>query len=148
MSALTRNYRNLFLDAGVESFDEDKYSRCLDAVLATERVPLDRVLGVDGTAGGLCVVDDQGVAVAHERGIFNRRVEVDRVLPLGAVARVRKEIEGFKGRGGLSIIGYDADGRELGKVNWGLSGPEWVAPFAEQQSMLVYQLICRVMDEQ
>jgi hypothetical protein len=70
-----------------------------------------------------------------------------RVLPLAAVMRLRKEVEGFKGRGGLSIIGYDAAGREVGKVNWGLSGPDWVAPLAERQSEHVYQLICRVMDQ-
>ena len=147
MPPLTHNYLNLFLDAGIQSFDQDKYSRCLDAVLATERVSLDDVVGVGEIDGGLCVVHRQAVTVAHERGLFNRRVEVDRVLPLGTVARLRKEIEGFKGRDGLSIIGYNADGREVGKVNWGLSGPEWVEPLAQRQSDHVYQLICAVMDE-
>jgi hypothetical protein len=140
------NYLNLYLDAGI-SGDQDKYSRCLDAVLAQEGIGVDDIVGIGEKDDDLCVVHRQAITLASEKGMFNKRLEVRRVATIASVARLRKEIEGFKGRGGLSIIGYDANGEELWKINWGLGGPDWVLPMVERQSGHLFKVISEAMDK-
>jgi hypothetical protein len=140
------NYLNLYLDAGI-SHDQEKYGRCLDAVLAQEGIEVDDIIGIGEKDDDVCVVHRQAITLAAEKGIFNTRIEVRRVGPLAPVARLRKEIEGFKGRGGLSIIGYNTDGEELWKINWGLGGPDWVVPMVERQSEHLFKVISNAMDK-
>jgi len=141
------DYLNLLLDADIsDRHAQEKYGRCLDAVLAQEGAGVDDIFGVGQRHDDICVVHRKGIAVASEKGIFNTRIEVRRVGPIMGVARLRKEVEGFKGRGGMSIIGYDAGGQELWKVNWGLGGPDWVVPMVERQSEHLFKVISEAMD--
>lgn len=142
------DYLNLFLDAGI-SFEsaQEKHGRCLDELCRQQRLDVTDIIGVGEKDGELCVVHRQGIVLASERGMFNKRIELDNVAPVSAIARLRREIEGFKGRGGLCINAYDASGNEVFKLSWGLGGPEWVVPLAERQSEHVYDAICAAMDQ-
>jgi len=139
-------YLNLYLDAGI-SGDQEKYGRCLDAVLAQEGIGVDDIVGIGEKDDDLCVVYRQAITLVSEKGMFNKRLEVRRVASIASVARLRKEIEGFKGRGGLSIIGYDSSGEELWKINWGLGGPDGVLPMVERQSDHLFKVIGEAMDK-
>ena len=144
----TSDYLNLFLDAGITDRDaQEKYGRCLDVVLARDGIAVGDIIGVGEMVDDLCVVHRQAITIVSEKGMFSKRVEVRRVAPLASIARVRKEIEGFKGRGGLSVITYDASGIEVGKLNWGLGGPDWVVPMAERQSEHLFNVISSAMDQ-
>jgi hypothetical protein len=140
------NYLNLFLDAGINQMNHDKYSRCLDAVLAQEGITVGDIIGVGEHNDSLCVVHRQAIVEASERGMFNKRIELRRVGPVAGIARLRREAEGFKGRDGLNIIAHDASGQVQWKISWGLGGPDWVVPAAERESEHVYNLIAQAMD--
>jgi hypothetical protein len=140
------NYLNLYLDAGITN-DQEKYSRCLDAVLAQEGIAVDDIVGIGEKDDDLCVIHRQAVTLVSEKGMFKTRIEVQPVGSMAPVTRLMKEIEGFKGRDGLSIIAYDASGNNLWKVNWGLGGPDWVLPMVERQSDHLFGVITDAMNK-
>ncbi len=147
---LEANYPNLFLDANIgDPRDQEKYSRCLDEVLAREGVTVADIVGVgeNGTGSNLdlYVVHRHAITLTCERGIFNKRVEVVRLCPTAAIARLRTTEEGFKGTD-LTITGNDAKGGEVLKIKWGLGGPDWVEPLVLRQREHLFQVISRAMD--
>jgi hypothetical protein len=145
---LVNNYPNLFLDAEIYS-DQEKYSRCLDAVLEHEGIAVDDVIGIGERGSGnndLYVVHRTGIAVAYERGIFNKRIEVERVCAIASIARLRGTQEGFKGNE-LTITGNDSAGSEVLKIVWGLGGPDWVEPLLLKQREHLFKVISEAMDK-
>jgi hypothetical protein len=142
---LEANYPNLFLDAGISSpHDQEKYARRLDQVLAQEGITVDEILGVGERGTGsnldLYVVHRQGITLASERGIFNKRIEVRHLCSTASIARLRVTEEGFKGTD-LTIIGNDSRGAEVLKITWGLGGPDWVEPLVLGQREHLFRLI-------
>lgn len=147
---LEANYPNLFLDAGISSpRDQEKYSRCLDAVLAREEITVADVIGIgeNGTGSNhdLYVVHRKAITLTRERGIFNKRIEVDRLCSTAAIARLRETQEGFKGTE-LTITANDAKGEQILRITWGLGGPDWVEPLVLRQRQHLFQVIGKAMD--
>jgi hypothetical protein len=147
---LEANYPNLFLDAGISSaHDQDKYSRCLDAVIAQEGITIADIIGVgeNGTGSNLdlYVVHRRAVTLTRERGIFNKRIEVQRLCATSSIARLRETQEGFKGTD-LTITANDAKGEQVLRITWGLGGPDWVEPLVLRQRQNLFQVISRAMD--
>jgi hypothetical protein len=146
----TSDYLNLFLDAGIsDRRDQENYGRRLDAYLAQERITVGDIVGIGerGTGGNLdlYVVHRQALALATERGMFNKRIEIQRVAPIASIARLRATQEGFKGTE-LTITANEANGHELFKIVWGLGGPDWVGPLVERQRQNLFSVISKVMD--
>jgi hypothetical protein len=144
------NYMNLYLDAQISSSsDQDKYSRCLDAVVAQEGITADDIVGVgeNGTGSNrdLYVVHRQGVTLTYERGLFNKKIGVERKCPIASIARLSVTQEGFKGTE-LTITGHDAAGNVVLKITWGLGGPDWVEPLVLRQREHLAQTISTAMD--
>jgi len=147
---LEANYPNLFLDAGItDPTDREKYSRCLDAVLEKEGITVGDVIGVgeNGTGSNLdlYVVHRHAITLTSERGIFNKRVSVERLCATDAIARLRTTEEGFKGTD-LTITANDAKGEEILKIRWGLGGPDWVKPLVLRQREHLFSLIGRAVN--
>lgn len=112
---LEANYPNLFLDAEIsDQRDQEKYSRCLDAVLAKEGISVADIIGMgeNGTGSNmdLYVVHRHAITLTYERGIFSKRVGVERLCPTASIARLRTTQEGFKGTE-LTITANDAKSR-------------------------------------
>jgi hypothetical protein len=147
---LEASYPNLFLDAGITSaHDQEKYSRCLDAVLAREGITVADVIGVGERGTGsnldLYVVHRHAITLTRERGIFNKKIDVDRLCATASIARLRETQEGFKGTE-LTITANDANGGEVLRIAWGLGGPDWVEPLVLRQRNHLFQVISRAMD--
>lgn len=147
---LEANYPNLFLDAEIsDRHAQDKYSRCLDAVLAKEGITVADIVGLgeNGTGSNLdlYVVHRHAITLTYERGIFNKRVNVERLCPTASIARLRTTQEGFKGTE-LTITGNDAKGEEVLKITWGLGGPDWVEPLVLRQREHLFKVISSAMD--
>jgi phosphoribosylcarboxyaminoimidazole (NCAIR) mutase len=145
------NYFNLFLQAGISnSGDQEKYSRRLDAVLAHEGITAGDIVGVGerGTGGNLdlYVIHRQAIALVSERGVFNKRIEVQSVAPIASIARLKGTQEGFKGTE-LTITAIDANAKEVFKIVWGLGGPDWVGPLVERQRQHLFDVISKAMDQ-
>jgi hypothetical protein len=62
-----------------------------------------------------------GHVVASERGVFNKRVEVEAVS-YQDVATIRSCERGVRGRDGSFIEGFDAGGAELFALGWSVGG--------------------------
>lgn len=147
---LEANYPNFFLDAGInDAHDQEKYSRRLDAVIAQEGIEIADIIGVGekgtGSNRDLYVVHRQAISLACERGIFNKRVEVQRLCATASIARLRETQEGFKGNE-LTITANDAKGEQVLRVTWGLGGPDWVEPLVLRQRQHLFQVIGNAMD--
>jgi len=147
---LEANYPNLFLDAGISNPQaQEKYSRCLDAVIAQEGIAITDIIGVgeNGTGSNLdlYVVHRHAVTLTRERGIFNKRIEVQRLCATASIARLRETQEGFKGTD-LTITANDAKGEQVLRITWGLGGPDWVEPLVLRQRQNLFQVISKAMD--
>jgi hypothetical protein len=147
---LEATYLNLYLDAGIgDSRDQEKYSRCLDAVMAQEGISVEDVVGVGehGTGSNLdlYVVHRHAISLTKERGLFNKRIEVQRLCTTASIARLRETQEGFKGAD-LTVTGNDAKGAEVLKIVWGLGGPDWVEPLVLRQRRNLFEVIGKAMD--
>lgn len=144
---LEANYPNLFLDAEIsDQRDRDKYSRCLDAVLAEEGITVSDIVGIGERGTGsnldLYVVHRQAITLTYERGIFNKRIGVERQCPTGSIARLRVTQEGMRGTD-LTITANDTRGEEVLKITWGLGGPDWVEPLVLRQREHLFNVISK-----
>lgn len=147
---LEPNYPNLFLDAGIsDRSNQEKYSRCLDAVLANDGITVADIVGVgeNGTGSNLdlYVVHRHAITLTSERGIFNKRISVERQCRTASIERLRTTQEGFKGTE-LTITGNDGKGAEVLKIKWGLGGPDWVEPLVLRQREHLFKVIGAAMD--
>ncbi len=147
---LEADYPNLFLDAGIEgAHDQEKYSRCLDAVIAQEGIAIADIVGVgeNGTGSNLdlYVVHRHAVTLTREHGIFHKRIEVQRLCATASIARLRETQEGFKGTA-LTIAAHDSRGEQVLRIAWGLGGPDWVEPLVLRQRRYLFQAIAKAMD--
>jgi hypothetical protein len=144
-------YLNRFLDAGIsDRRDQEKYTRCLDVALAQEGITERDIVGIGehGTGSNLdlYVVHRDAITLTCERGIFNKRIDVQRLCTIASIARLRETQEGYKGTE-LTITGHDAEGQVLFRIEWGLTGPDWVEPLVRRQLERLFELIGQAMDE-
>lgn len=116
---------------------------------ANEGITVADIVGVgeNGTGSNLdlYVVHRHGITLTRERGIFNKRITVERQCPLASIERLRTTQEGFKGTE-LTITGYDGKGAEVLKIKWGLGGPDWVEPLVLRQREHLFKVISAAMD--
>jgi hypothetical protein len=141
------SYLNLFLDADITyPSDKDKYSRCLDALLAQERIVVEDIVGVGEMGGDLVVVDRQAVYTVEERGLFKKRIDARRLCPIASIGRIRGTQEGFKGVD-LTLTGHDAKGEVLFRLVWSLAGMyDGLEQVPVRQRDHVFKLISEAMD--
>ena len=143
----TSSYLNLFLDAGITwAPDKEKYSRCLDALLAQEPIALEDIVGIGERSDDLIVVHRQAVCSVEERGVFKKRIEIQRLCPIASIARIRGTQEGFKGLD-LPLTAHDAKGEVLFRLVWSLAGTtESTESITVNQRDRVFKLISEAMD--
>lgn len=119
-------------------------------MLAQEGITVDEIVGVGerGTGGALdlYVVHRQAIVLAYERGMFNKRIELQRVGPIASIARLQGTQEGFKGTD-VTITAHDAKGEVVFKIMWGLGGPDWVEPLIMRQREQLFGVISEAMDQ-
>jgi hypothetical protein len=144
------NYLNLYLDAGIANRqDQESYSRRLDIVLAQEAITVADIVGLGengtGSSFDLYVVHRHAITLACEKGLFNKRIEVERVCPIASIVRLRDTQEGFKGTE-LTITAHDAEGKVVAKIVWSLAGPDWVEPLVLRQREHLFKVISQAMD--
>jgi hypothetical protein len=72
-----------------------------------------------------------GHVVASEKGVFNKRVEVEAVS-YSEVATIRSCERGVRGRDGSFIEGFDTRGVELFALGWSVGGGD--PSYAEAQA--------------
>lgn len=141
------NYLNLFLDAGISN-DQEKYGRCLDAVLAQEGITVDDIVGLGerGTSNkDLYVVHRRAIASVWERGLFSKRMEVERLCPIASIARLRTTQEGFKPTQ-LTITAHDAAGKVIAKIVWNSGYEDWEKRLVLRQHEHLFKVISAAMD--
>jgi hypothetical protein len=148
---MVKNYMNLFLDAQITNqHDQESYRRRLDAVLAEEGITIEDIIGLgeNGTGSNLdlYVIHRQAITLASERGIFNKRIEVQRICPMASIARLRATEEGYKGTE-ITITAHDESGAVIAKIVWGLGGPDWVEPMIQRQREHLFAVISAAMDQ-
>jgi hypothetical protein len=139
-------YLNLFMDAHITfPSDQDKFNRCLDALMAQERLALEDIVGVGDQQGDLVVVHRQAVYSVEERGVFKKRIEARCLGPIASIARISSAQEGFKGVE-LTVTAFDVKGEVLFRLVWSLAGmqdTEWI-PLRQRDH--VFGLIKEAMD--
>jgi hypothetical protein len=145
------NYYNLFFAAGIsDRSDQEQYSRRLDMVIASEGITLDDIFGVgeEGTGSNcdLYVVHRQGITLACEKGVFNKRIEVRLLCPIASIANLKGAQEGFKGSE-IIITGTSAQGEVVLKIVWRIGGGDWSESVAQHQSEHLFRLIGEAMDK-
>jgi hypothetical protein len=144
----TNNYGNLFMAAGITR-DQDKYERCLDAVLEHEDFSANDIIGVGEQGfynGEFYVVFRDRVMEAAERGVFNKRIEVYRRCTVPAIAELLTTREGFKGTE-FTITAKDKNGETILRIVWGLPREDWEASLLDRQRGHLVALIGAAMDE-
>jgi hypothetical protein len=142
------SYLNLFLDAGI-SRDQETYRRCLDAVLAKEGITAGDIVGLGEKGTGsksLYVVHRQAITLAEERGVFNKRIDVQRVCPIASIARLRTTQEGFKPRE-LTITAHDATGEVVSKIVWTEGFEDWEQRLVLRQREHLFKVISEAMNK-
>jgi hypothetical protein len=141
------NYMNLFVDARILlPYDQETYGRCLDAVLAQEGIGVDDVVGIGECEPGLVVVHHAAILTVRERGIFTKRIELERLCPIASIARIEGAQEGFKGLE-LTLTAHDASGATLFRLEWSLAGQYGIGEtMTVQKRDHVFKLIGQAMD--
>jgi hypothetical protein len=144
------NHFNLFIDAEISSrHDQERYSRYIDAAVAQGSIKAHDIIGIGergtGSKPDLYVIDRQTITLVSEIGIFNKRIEVQRLASIALIARLRGTQEGFKGTD-VTITANDASGEVVLKIVWGLGGPDWVEPLVMSQREHLFKVISEAMD--
>jgi hypothetical protein len=142
------NYLNLFLDAGI-SRDQELYSRCIDAVLAKEEITASDIVGLGEKGIGnksLYIVHRQAITFAEERGVFNKRIDVQRLCPIDSIARLTTTQEGFRPRQ-LTITAHNAEGEEVSKIVWTEGFEDWEKQHVLRQREHLFGVISEAMNK-
>lgn len=144
------NYAPIFSDCGInDTASQARYTRFLDEVCRQEGVSADDIVGVgeSGTGGKpeLYVAHRRAIVLVFERGVFNKRIELQRICPVAAIAHLKATQEGFKGTE-VTITGTDSSGTVVLRIVWGLGGPDWVEPLIRRQRENLFEVISAAMD--
>lgn len=146
--AIGAMYVNLLLDSGIDR-DQERYSRFLDAVLASEGISIEDIVGLaekGASSKDLYIVHRGAVVFACERGFFSKRIEVQRVCSIASIASLRTTRQGFKPPE-IAIIAYGRDGKEVSKIVWRLGFEDWEKQLAIQQCKHLFGVIGAAMDK-
>jgi hypothetical protein len=118
------SYRNLFLVAGIQGYDQERFARCLDALVAQEHLDVADIIGVGAVAGSgsggkndLYVVQKDAVHSVSESGVFKKQITARRVGIVASIANLRADQEVQKAFE-LYLIADDIRGAQLFKITW------------------------------
>jgi hypothetical protein len=112
------NYGHVFFEAGFSLRDQQKYTPWLDAILEAENVSAADILAVTKVGfGDLYAVHRQAVVQAVERGVFNKRIEVQQVCPVAPITGFEARMEGFKPSYPVLIL-QGQNERALATIKW------------------------------
>jgi hypothetical protein len=144
------NYLSLFMAAGVSNrYDHERYGRYVEAAVAQERIDVDQILGVGeqgtGSKPDLYIIDRRAIVRVSEIGLFNKRMTIEQVAPVVAIAKLSGTQEGYKGTD-VTITGTGSRGEVVFKIAWGLGGPDWVEPLVMRQREHLFKVISEAMD--
>jgi hypothetical protein len=144
------HYARVFSECGIkDSASQARFRRFLDEVCTQEGVSAGDIVGVGehGTGGkpDLYVAHRKAIVRVSERGVFNKRIELQRICSVAAIAQLNGTQEGFKGTD-ITLTGTDDSGRVVLKIIWGLGGPDWVEPLVQRQRENLLEVISAAMD--
>jgi hypothetical protein len=116
--------QSAFAASSMNPYDYEKQGRVLDWMqqeTQTQDTPIEALSEVN--MGALLVVFPTWHAVAHERGIFNKRIEFLSRAGYTDTGRLMKRQKGLRGRDGMIVDGLGHDGSSLFELSWGCGGP-------------------------
>jgi hypothetical protein len=90
---------------------------------------------------GLWAICRSGIFRADLRGVFKKRIEVERFIPYAEVGSVREEPSGPK-TGRLVLTGHD--GKELARMDFGAGGMENTPELAVAHRERIFRILERV----
>jgi hypothetical protein len=111
------NYGHVFLEAGFSFRDQQKYTPWLDAILKAENVGAADILAVtEGQFSIIYAVHRQAVVQAIERGVFSKRIEVQRVCPVESIDGLEAKMDGWPPC--PILILQDRNEKTLATIKW------------------------------
>jgi hypothetical protein len=110
---------SLFDDSNLDAYDKQRYPEVLRAGLEHNGFELDDVLAVTQSTG-LWAICKQGLFSANFRGVFNKRIEVDDLIPYSQILEARVE-QIFRPEG-AKIVLYNNSERKFAQIEFTPSG--------------------------
>lgn len=133
-------FRQVFFESNIYEFEYDKCLKILDAVLSDFELSVSDVLGVSQTMD-LVVVLSTGVVRADQRGVFNKRVEVGKLVPYASVSNLIREQRQPHGRESwIKLMGPDS--QKLSEIGWYAGGNVEIADAARERDR-IYEIILK-----
>ncbi|MBS1862960.1 MAG: hypothetical protein JSS68_14750 [Actinobacteria bacterium] len=130
----------IFFESNIYEFEYDKYLKILDAALADFELSASDVLGVSQTMD-LVAVLSTGVVRADQRGVFNKRVEVGKLVSYASVGNLIREQRQPHGRESwLKLMGPDS--QKLAEIGWYAGGNVEIADAARERDR-IYEIILK-----
>jgi hypothetical protein len=132
---------SLFDDSNFDAYDKQRYPDLLRAGLAEQGLELEDVLAV--THGfNLWAICKQGLFQARLRGVFNKRVEVDDLIPYSKILEARVE-QVFRPEG-AKIVLYDNREKKFAELEFTPSGGRFST--TPQQELAQCQRVLRIIE--
>ena len=132
--------RQIFFDSNIYEFEYDKCLTILDAVLSDSELSASDVFGVSDSMD-LVVVLSAGVVRAGQRGVFNKRVEVGKLVPYSSISELIREQRQPHGRESwIKLMGRDS--QTLAEIGWYAGGNVEIADAARERDR-VYEIILK-----
>jgi hypothetical protein len=114
----------LFEASSMNRYDYEKQGRVLKTVLEETGRPDAGLLAVSELRStALLVVLQTWHMVAQEKGLFNKRIEILERVGYLDITRLATRQVGVRGRDGMIIDGFEADGQRAFELKWGCGGP-------------------------
>jgi hypothetical protein len=114
----------LFAASSMSTYDYEKQGRVLETLLQETGRPDGGLVAVSELSGAaLLVVLQTWHMVGHEKGVFNKRIEIRERAGYMDISRLATRQVGVRGRDGMIIDGFGADGQPAFELRWGCGGP-------------------------
>ena len=108
----------------MSTYDYEKQGCVLEALLQETGSPDGGLVAVSELSGAaLLVVLQTWHMVGHEKGVFNKRIEIRERAGYMDISRLATRQVGVRGRDGMIIDGFGADGQPAFELRWGCGGP-------------------------
>jgi hypothetical protein len=119
----SRHY-GLFAASSMNPYDYDKQGRVLETALQETGRPDGGLLAVSELRStALLIVLQTWHMVAQEKGLFSKRIEITERAGYLDITRLATRQVGVRGRDGMIIDGFGADGQPAFELRWGCGGP-------------------------
>lgn len=118
MPVTDQHVAQLLAGSNVERHAWDGHARMIGTVMNERRIAPSEVLAVSRSNSSFAIVCRPFVAVATMRGVFNKRVEIEKVVPSEDIAAVVTDENGYKDRREYSLQANGSDSRSLLRLTW------------------------------